>query len=539
MPGYDAAVVEPTPRPSHWHPQLIEAAAALHDNRLDVAERILKPHLKEDPFDVRAIRMLAELAARLGRLKDSETLLRRALEIDPNFTAARANLAMVLGRLGRPAEALELLDAVFAAEPESVGHLNLKAATLGRLGDFEQALELYRQVLDRAPNQPRVLMSYGHMLKTIGRLDDAVAAYRKATALNPALGEVWWSLANLKTVRFTEQDVAAMKQALGRTDLKDDDRFHVEFALGKALHDLGESDDAFTHYSAGNALRRKYHPFNGDHLTQLVDHSIELFTAQVLKRPGGSSASDPIFIVGMPRAGSTLVEQILSSHSLVEGTSELPDMPAIARGRGRYPASAVELSADERHEAGDEYLRRTAVQRRTDRPFFIDKLPNNWMFVPFIQFVLPNAKIVDARRHPLGCCMSNFRQHFARGQDFTYDLGDLGRYYSDYVRLMAHMDSIMPGRVHRVIYERMVDDTDAEIRALLDYCGLEFEPACLSFYETDRPVRTPSSEQVRQPIYRNATDEWQRYEEHLEPLKRALGPVLEAYPDAPRSFLQH
>ena len=537
MAGYDKGVATPSPFPSHWHPQLMEAAAALHENRLDIAERILKPYLKEDPFDVRAIRMLAELAARLGRLKDSETLLRRALEIAPNFTPARANLAMVLGRLGRPAEALELLDAIFEAEPESVGHLNLKAATLGRLGDFEQALELYRQVLDRAPNQPRVLMSYGHMLKTIGRLDEAVAAYRKATELNPAMGEVWWSLANLKTVHFTEQDVVAMRQALGRADLKDDDRFHVEFALGKALHDLGESDDAFAHYSAGNALRRKYHPFNADHLTRLVDRSIELFTAEVLERPGGSPAPDPIFIVGMPRAGSTLVEQILSSHSLVEGTSELPDMPAIARGRGKYPASAVELSAEERREAGDEYLRRTAVQRRTDRPFFIDKLPNNWMFVPFIQFVLPNAKIVDARRHPLGCCMSNFRQHFARGQDFTYDLGDLGRYYSDYVRLMAHMDSIMPGRVHRVIYERMVDDTEAQIRALLDYCGLEFEPACLSFYETERAVRTPSSEQVRQPIYRGATEEWQRYETHLDPLKAALGPVLEAYPDAPTDFL--
>ena len=226
----------------------------------------------------------------------------------------------------------------------------------------------------------------------------------------------------------------------------------------------------------------------------------------------------------MPRAGSTLVEQILSSHSLVEGTSELPDMPAIARGRGKYPASAIDLSAEERREAGEEYLKRRAVQRRTDRPFFIDKLPNNWMFVPFIHLVLPNAKIIDARRHPLGCCLSNFRQHFARGQDFTYDLDDLGRYYSDYVRLMAHVDAVLPGRVHRVIYERMVEDTEAEVRALLDYCGLEFEPACLEFYKTERAVRTPSSEQVRQPIYRDATEEWRAYEDHLGPLKDGTGP---------------
>jgi tetratricopeptide (TPR) repeat protein len=528
-------VATQAPNSGRFPPRLIEAAAAMHENRLDVAERILKPYLKQDPFDVLAIRMLAELAARVGRLKDSEMLLRRALEINPSFTPARANLAMVLGRLGRADEALELLDVIFEEEPDRTGHLNLKAATLGRLGDFEQALTLYEQVLRRAPNQPRVLLTYGHMLKTVGRLDDAVAAYRRAIAINPALGELWWSLANLKTVRFDEADIDAMRGVLARDDLKDDDRFHVDFALGKALHDLGRTDEAFAHYAAGNALRRQYHPFVPGHLSEMVDRSIELFTAEVLTRPGGNPAADPIFIVGMPRAGSTLVEQILSSHSLVEGTTELPDLPAIARGRGKYPASALELGPQERFSAGEEYLKRSAVQRRTDRPFFIDKLPNNWMFVPFINLVLPNAKIIDARRHPLACCFSNFRQHFARGQDFTYDLTDLGRYYSDYVRLMAHVDTVLPGRVHRVIYERMVDDTEAEIRALLDYCGLEFEPRVLEFYNTERAVRTPSSEQVRRPIYRDATEEWRPYEAELEPLKLALGPVLETYPEAPAS----
>jgi predicted Zn-dependent protease len=516
----------------------MEAAAAMHDNRLDVAERILKPYLKEDPFDVRAIRMLAELAARIGRLKDSETLLRRALEINPNFTAARANLAMVLGRLGRAAEALPLLDEIIAAEPDRPGNLSLHAATLARLGDFDQALQLYEQVISKTPDQPRALMTYAHMLKTIGRQDEAIAAYRKAADIDPALGEIWWSLANLKTVKFSDADIHAMEEVLGRDDLKDNDRFHVEFALGKAFHDFGRSDQAFAHYASGNALRRKYHPFIPGHLTEFVSRSVELFTAEVLERPGGNPAPDPIFVVGMPRAGSTLVEQILSSHSLVEGTAELPDMPPIARGRGDYPASAPDMTAAERRAAGDEYLRRSAVQRRTNRPFFVDKLPNNWMFVPFIQMVLPNAKIIDARRHPLGCCLSNFRQHFARGQDFTYDLTDLGRYYSDYVRLMAHMDAAMPGRVHRVIYERMIDDTESEVRALLDHIGLEFEPACLEFYKTERAVRTASSEQVRQPIYRDSADEWRRYETHLGPLKKALGPVLDAYPDAPATFPQ-
>lgn len=526
------------PGTHRWHPRLIEAAMALNENRLDVAERLLKPHLKEDPFDVRAIRMLAELAARIGRLKDSETLLRRALEIAPNFAPARANLAMVLGRLGRPSEALELLDILFEEEPESIANLNLKAATLGRLGDFDEAIGLYEEVARRVPNQPRIWVSYGHVLKTVGRQAEGVAAYRKALALKPTAGEAWWSLANLKTVQFTEDDILSMQRASQSSDLTDDDRFHIDFALGKALHDAGRSDEAFAHYAAANRLRRKYHPFRRGDVTQLVDHSIELFTAELLAQPGGSESADPIFIVGMPRAGSTLVEQILSSHSQVEGTSELPDMPAVARQSRRYPAEAVTLSPNERRVAGETYLQRASVQRRTERPYFIDKLPNNWMFVPFIHFVLPNAKIIDARRHPLGCCMSNFRQHFARGQDFTYDLEDLGHYYSNYVRLMGHLDALIPGRVHRVIYERMVDDTETEVRSLLEYCGLEFEPQCLEFHKTERAVRTPSSEQVRQPIYRDATGEWQRYEAHLGPLKDALGEVLDVYPDVPASFLQ-
>ena len=519
------------------HPRLVEAAVALNENRLDVAERLLKPHLKEDPFDVRAIRMLAELAARIGRMKDSETLLRRALEIAPNFNPARANLALVLGRTGRPAEALELLEPLFETEPDAINNMNLKAATLGRLGDFEEAIEIYEGVLKRTPRQPMVWLSYGHMLKTVGRQVEGIDAYRKAIELKPELGEAWWSLANLKTIKFDEADIAAMRSAIDTQGLGEQDRLHLEFALGKAMHDAGRSDEAFGHYARGNALRRKRHPFESDRISRTVDRSIAAFTREVLTSPGGSEAPDPIFIVGMPRAGSTLIEQILSSHSQVEGTSELPDLPAIAREKGKYPASVLEMTAGERRAAGESYLRRAAVQRRTDRPFFIDKLPNNWMFVPFIQLVLPNAKIIDARRHPLGCCFSNFRQHFARGQDFTYDIEDLGRYYSDYVRLMAHVDAVLPGRVHRVIYERMVDETEEEIRALLNYCGLEFEPACLSFYETDRAVRTASSEQVRQPIYRDATAEWQPYEAHLSPLKRVLGPVLDAYPDAPTEFL--
>ena len=504
---------------------------ALNENRLDVAERLLKPHLKEDPFDAAAIRMLAELAARIGRWKDAENLLRRAVELAPGWAAAKANLALVLGRVGRPAEALELLDDIFAAEPDDLGHWNLKAATLGRLGDFDEAIKLYESVLQRAPNQQRVWLSYGHMLKTVGRQTDSIAAYRKAIAIQPQLGEAWWSLANLKTVRFDDHDIQAMEAALAATGLTDEDRFHLDFALGKAMHDAGRPDEAFAHYSKANALRLKTQPHRSAEISRVVDRSIEAFSAEAFAdREGGCEAPDPIFIVGMPRAGSTLIEQILSSHSQVEGTSELPDIPALARKPGAYPQAALELTEEDRRELGREYLKRTAVQRRTAKPLFIDKLPNNWLFVPFIQLILPNAKIIDARRHPLSCCFSNFRQHFARGQAFTYSLDDLGRYYADYVRLMDHVDRVLPGRVHRVFYERMVDDTEGQVRALLDYCGLKFEPACLEFYKTDRAVRTASSEQVRKPIYRDATEEWRPYERHLAPLKDALGAALEGYP---------
>jgi hypothetical protein len=299
------------------------------------------------------------------------------------------------------------------------------------------------------------------------------------------------------------------------------------------MHDAGRFDEAFEHYARGNALRLELRPYEAADIDRFVNRTIATFTPEAFAQmPAGCGSGEPIFILGMPRSGSTLLEQILSSHSLVEGTSELQDIPILARRTGKYPRAALELTKDERQALGEEYLRRTAVQRRTDKPFFIDKLPNNWMWVPFIHMILPNAKIIDARRHPLGCCFSNFRQHFAHGQTWSYNLEHLGRYYADYVRLMARVDEGLPGRVHRVIYERIVDDTENEVRRLLDYCGLEFEPECLEFYKTERAIRTPSSEQVRRPIYRDATEEWRPYEKHLGPLKEALGSVLEAYPEA-------
>ena len=517
-----------------YDPELQRAALALADNKLNEAEPLLKARLKTVPTDVAAIRMLAELAGRIGRHRDAENLLRRALELAPAFHAARSNLATVLHRQNRTPEALAELDTLMAAEPEHLGHANLRAAALTKVGEFDEALALYETVLAKPPGHPRIWMSYGHALKTVGRAEASVAAYRRAIALEPSLGEVWWSLANLKTVKFDADDIAAMKAALESAGLGEEDRYHLNFAAAKALEDAGDTEAAFDHYRTANRLRRGALPYDASETTRAVDRSIALFSSEfVAALDGGCDAPDPIFIVGLPRSGSTLIEQILASHSQVEGTMELPDIPAmiarLSEGRGLSAALAA-MSADERRMLGEEFLARTRIQRKTERPCFIDKLPNNWAHVGFIKAILPGAKIVDARRNPLDCGVSNFRQHFARGQAFSYDLNDIGAYYADYVRLMAHFDARMPNAVIRVFHEALVADPEAEVRRLLAALGLEFEDACLRFHENTRAVRTASSEQVRRPVNRDGIGQWRRYAPRLDPLRAALGAVLESYP---------
>ena len=520
---------------------LVAAARALGDNRLAVAEAALRARLAARPNDIAALRMLAEVAGRLGRYGDAERLLCRAVDLAPAFVAARVNLAQVYHRRGKPADALAELDRLALHTPGDPGQRTLRAAVLARIGDTHGSLALYTAVLAEHPRQPKGWMSYGHALKTVGRIADSIAAYRTAIAQAPGLGEAWWSLANLKTLRFTADDIAAMRAALDDAALPLEDRYHLHFALGKALEDAGDYDASFSDYARGNALRRSELRYDGDEVGAHVARSRALFTPEFFAARAGSgcAAPDPIFVVGLPRAGSTLIEQILSSHSAVEGTSELSDLLSIAGrigGRARpsaYPEALAGLDAAALAGLGAEYLDRTRINRRTDRPFFVDKMPNNFQHIGLIQLILPNARIVDARRHPLGCGFSAFKQHFARGQGFTYDLADLGRYYRDYVALMAHFDAVLPGRVHRVVYEAMVADPEAEIRALLAYCGLPFEPGCLAFHTNDRAVRTPSAEQVRQPVYTAGVDHWQHFARHLGPLKAALGSVLDSYPAVP------
>ncbi|MDH3350442.1 MAG: sulfotransferase [Gammaproteobacteria bacterium] len=518
------------------HPELVEAVRLLRDGKLGKAERIVRDLLKQHPADVSAIRVLADIGIKMGQLKDASHLLERCLELAPDLHAARHSYALVLMRRQKPEAAMLEAERLLLLEPDNPNFLTLKASILTRIGDQSEALEIYEKVLKHYPNQARAQMSYGHTLKTVGRLDEAIAAYKKCIRLSPEVGEAYWSLANLKTFRFSDEDIDNMRSQVTTEGGDADDQSHLAFALGKALEDRGKYDESFKFYQRGNGIRRIEHRHNPrinvlDSLRQVRAFPKEFFEQ---RKGWGCQAPDPLFIVGLPRAGSTLLEQILASHSQVEGTSELQDIIGISRKladknrenpAGKYPEVLAELSRDQLRELGESYLATTRIHR-SDTPFFVDKMPNNFRHIGLIHLILPNSKIIDARRHPMGGCFSGFKQLFAHGQTFTYGLEDIGKYYRDYVRLMDHWDTVLPGRVHRVQYEDMVADTEAQIRALLDYCELEFEEQCLRFYEIERAVRTPSAEQVRKPIYKEGLEQWRNFEAHLDPLKEALGPEV-------------
>lgn len=523
---------------SQHDPQIQRAAAALMANDVRGAEAVLRPLVEQRPDDVAALRMLADVSLRLGRPADAERLAREALRHAPDFGFARFTLAVALHQQNRSGEALDELDR--AAGEKNDEFLSLRAAVCSRTGRYEEAAALYRDLLSRHPNMIELWISLGHVLKFAGDSDGAVAAHRRALELRPEHGEAWWSLADLKAFSFSSADVEAMESLVSRPGLGDDDRLRMHFALGKALEDLGDDQRSFDHYAKGNAIRSAQLRHDPDKVTDLVARIERTVTDKLIASRGeaGCPAKDPIFILGMPRAGSTLVEQILASHPQVEGTAELPDIIVIARtleeAEGkftseaweRYPEILADLSASDLEQLGELYLARTKVQRRTDRPFFTDKMPNNWIHVGLIRLILPNAKVIDVRRHPLACGFSNFKQHYARGQEFSYDLGHFGSYYRDYVRLMRHFDSASPGAVHRLIYEELVNDPRREIGRMLDYLGLPFDEACLRFHETKRVVRTASAEQVRRPINSSGVDQWRRFEKWLSPLKEALGSAL-------------
>lgn len=523
-------------RQSARDPRVTEAAAALRENRLVEADSFLRKELKSAPDDIVLLCLLADVSARQRRFDVAETALERCLEIAPGYRTARHNYAVVLMRQDRPEEALQEVEFLLTdARSRSLGIL--QAALLVRLLRYEDAIEVYRDLLNEQA-EPGIWASLGHALRTVGRIDECVDAYRKAIALAPQFGEAYWNLANLKTVRIADEELQAIREQLGRNELGAEDRIHFHFALGKATEERERFAESFEHYAEGNRLRRASVQFDARALSAHVERSKVLLTRAFYEERNefGAESGEPVFIVGLPRAGSTLVEQILASHSLVEGTMELPHLAGIAKtlveqkgvtSETRFVDLLARINEHESRQTGELYLQRTAAQRKRLAPFFIDKMPNNFAHIALIQLALPNARIIDVRRHPMACGLSVFKHLFASGQTFSYSLEEIAFYYGEYVKLMTHFDAVLPGRVHRVIYESLVENFESEVHRLLDYCGLPFEQSCLRFHENRRAVSTPSSEQVRTPIFRNGLEHWRHYQPWLGPLEAGLGPLLE------------
>ena len=497
------------------------------------AEDLCRQYLRKVPHDVEGMRLLADIGARLGVLDDAEFLLDSAVKLAPDNVPARIDLIQVLRKRQNFARALEEAEHLLESSPENPQFLSLYAIESMQTGDFDTALDVFDQVLARLPGDPGTLTSKGHALKTRGDYEAAVDAYRGAIAGAPGHGEAYYSLANLKVYTFSDAEITGMQSQVTDRNLPYMDRVYLNFALGKAFEDVGDYDSSFEYYEEGNRLKKAQSRYDAGQMTADLRAQSEVCTADFFaEREGyGHEAPDPIFILGLPRAGSTLLEQILSSHSQVDGTLELPNILSLSqrlRRQGRnddaspYPWNLADLSREKCREYGAEFMRDTRIHRE-GAPFFIDKMPNNFRHIGLIRLILPNARIIDARRHPLACCFSGFKQLFAEGQEFTYDLEDIGVYYRDYVELMDHWDEVLPGFVLRVTNEDIVDDLETQVRRMLDFCGLPFEESCLEFHRTERNIRTPSSEQVRQPINRSGLDYWRHYEPWLGPLKNALG----------------
>jgi tetratricopeptide (TPR) repeat protein len=516
-------------------PELSDAIVALADSRLETAEALLRRRLDQAPNDVAALRLLAEDYA------EAERRLTRCLEITPGYTSARYDLANLMFTQERNSEALPLVERLLAAEPRNIVYLSLKAQTLRLVGRNDEAIALMEAAVADHPDEDPAWLLYGHLLREVGQQPRAIEMYRRALAVQPGSGRAYSSLANLKTFRFDGADLEAMRERLALGTLTNIDRTHLEFALGKGLEDEGQFEASFEHYARGNARHRATLGYDPNATTAITQRSMAVCSDRFFAdRSGwGSGRADPIFIIGLPRSGSTLLEQILASHSLIEGTRELPDIPSIAReltarpnpaGRQAYPEPVTALDRPEIDAFAARYLAQTQEHRPLGRPHFVDKMLSNFVHIGLIQLMFPDAAIIDMRRHPLGCGFSCYKQIFARGLGFTYNLSEMGRYYRDYALLMQHYDAVLPKRMHRVYYEQLVADPEGEVRRLLDYCGLPFEQECLHFHENRRVVQTISSEQVRRPIYSDAVDQWRHYEPWLGPLKDAVGDLLERYP---------
>lgn len=518
---------------------LFEAVRLQREGRPKDAEMRLREILRDDPTNATATRALGSIALEEGRYKLATRLLRNAVKLAPDYFAAWVDLSRALTEFEQMDDARDAIAEVIKLESSLAYPYVLLGNLESKVGDYEAAVTAFEAALNRQADNGGALAGLGHALKTIGRQEQAIDRYRSCVQSYPAFGEAWWSLANLKTFRFSDDEVAVMEQHVDQDKLNDETRVNINFALGKAYEDRGDYDKAFNRYDSGNNLRRPHEVYDPVQNEALHDQLIELITPQLIAETASHAdqSNDPIFIVGLPRSGSTLIEQILASHSHVDGTHELPDLPRVIRtinqwqihGKG-YPAAVPLLEPVHIKELGEQYLEATQRYRK-GAPRFTDKMPNNFSLVGLLALILPNAKIVNARRHPLDSCMGSYKQLFYRGQSFTYDLVELGEYYLEYQRIMDHWHKILPGRVLDVHYENMVANQDEETRRLIDFCDLPWEDACLRFYETERAVNTASSEQVRQPIYSKSINSWRRFESHLGHLIEVLEPLLQQLPE--------
>jgi tetratricopeptide (TPR) repeat protein len=513
--------------------EVVTASSMFADGDIHEAERVVRKYLLAHGNHIEAMRLLAKIGIKLDVLDDAELLLEAVLRLAPDYQAARYDYAYVLLGRHKHSKALEEITKLLKVDAGNRSYRTAYATACIGLGDNEKAIALYRELLLETPKAAEVQLSIAHALKTLGRREEAVNSYRTAAAIRPDYGDAYWSLANLKTYRFTADEIERMRAEESSTSTALVDRFHLCFALGKAFEDGADFVAAFRYYERGNALKKSESRYRPEPIERNARLQATVCTAEFFdaRRGVGCSSDAPIFIVGLPRAGSTLLEQILASHSQVEGTMELSDIARLVaelQGREasdanpRYPAVLHNLDPADFKRFGERYLADTRAYR-VGKPRFIDKMPNNFRHLGLIHLILPNAKIIDARRDAMACCFSNFKQLFASGQEFTYGLEDIGRYYKSYIGLMNHWNAVLPGKILRVEHEAVVEDLEGAVRRILAFCGLDFEPQCVEFYKTERSVRTASSEQVRQPIFKGGADQWRNFETWLGPLKEALG----------------
>jgi tetratricopeptide (TPR) repeat protein len=520
---------------------LIGAMNFFYEGKPVQAENICRNFLRKNPTHTEAMRLLAKIGEQLGALDEADFLLESAVEFEPDNIQLRLDYLQVLRKRQKFETAMEQAQYLYARDTDNPMFQSQLAIQKMQGGNYPEALTLFKSVLEKTPNDPATLTSMGHAYKTYGKQDEGIASYKQATQSHPEYGEAYFSLSNLKTYEFSDAEMKAMQSQVESGRLTYRDRIHFLFALGKAYEDRKEFELSFEYYREANDLGRQQMRYDADKMTTELATQVEICTKELFQKQNakGYTAHDPIFIVGLPRAGSTLLEQIIASHSQVDGTQELGNILSLAhklRGRGRtteasrYPKILHDLTADQLAELGAKFIEDTKMHRK-DAPYFIDKMPNNFRHIGLINLILPNAKIIDARRHPMACCFSGFKQHFAEGQEFTYGLEQIGKYYRDYVGLMDHWDKVLSNKILRVQYEDVVVDTETEVRRILDYLGLPFEQACLEFHKSKRSVKTASSEQVRQPIYKSGLEQWRNFEPWLDPLKEALGPeIMKRYP---------